>query len=70
MSDDEGTFAYTEEYQARVVSYMLRSSQFCDLAAEVLQPQFFCNKALQWYFQRVGEAAPRLTLLTLKEELI
>jgi replicative DNA helicase len=66
----EETFAYTEEYQAKVLAYMMRSSQFCTLASEVLEPEHFCNKALQWYFTNISTAAPRLTSVTLKEELI
>ncbi|NJL54361.1 AAA family ATPase [bacterium] len=61
---------YSEEYQIKVLSYMLSNSQFRDIAFEVISREHFANRALQWYFDTIGAAKIPLTSFTLKEELV
>lgn len=61
---------YTEEYQVKVLSYMLHNHSFRDIACDTIQVEHFANRALQWYFTTLKEAPIRLTPLTLREELI
>lgn len=68
MTDVEDTFAFTEEYQAKVLSYMLSDPQFCSIARDALQEDQFSNKALQWFFNSM-KLETFQSAVTLKEEL-
>lgn len=61
---------FTDEYQAKVLSYMLHNTDFCDVAKNHLQVEHFNNKVLQWFFTRLASSPHHLTETTLKEELI
>jgi replicative DNA helicase len=61
---------YTEEYQVKVLSYMLSNPSFKDIASETIQETHFANRALQWYFLAIRDAKVQLTPTTLREELI
>ena len=67
MSDD--TFAFTEEYQAKVLSLMLHEPQFCTIASSALAIEQFSNKALQWFYTSIASESNFQTKVTLKEEL-
>lgn len=71
MSEQIGdtSFAVTQEYQAKVLAYMLQNPDFCDIASTHLQPEYFNNKALQWFFSTMAESPHKLTPATLREEL-
>ena len=66
MSDEQ--FAVTEDYQAKLLAYMLHNSDFCGVAKDCLDQEQFSNKALQWFFNRV--TARTLTPTLLQEEMI
>lgn len=66
----ESTPMYTEEYQVKVLSYMLANPSFREIATEAIDVSHFANRALQWYFQTLKDAAIPLTPITLREELI
>lgn len=66
----ESTPMYTEEYQTKVLSYMLSNPSFKDIASETIQDTHFANRALQWYFNTIKNADIQLTPVTLREELI
>lgn len=68
MSND--TPMYSEEYQVKVLSYMLENPQFRDIAYEVVSAEHFANAALQWYFHAIGSAKIPLSPVTLREELL
>lgn len=69
MSDGNNDFAVTEEYQAKVLAYMLQNPEFRDVAANHLEVEHFNNKALQWYFTAIAQSKHHLTPILLKEEL-
>lgn len=69
MSAEE-QFAETQEYQIKLLSYMLNNHEFCDIARDALKSELFSDRALQWYFDTLTQASPRLTQVTLQEELI
>ena len=66
----ESTPMYTEDYQVKVLSYMLSNMSFRDIASEAVQDSHFANRALQWYFTTLKNAPHALTPTTLREELI
>lgn len=66
MSEDQ--FEFTEAYQAKIISYMLHDPQFCGRVRDVVSPEQFGNKQLQWYFDRVTEKPH--SPITLQEELV
>ena len=70
MLNDDSQFAESIEYQLKVLSLMLDSHQFCIIASDALKSEQFSDKALAWYFNRLANAHPRLTTVTLKEELM
>lgn len=59
---------YSEEYQVKVLSYMLSNHTFGSVAKEAIQPEHFANRALQWYFRTISEKD--LTPSLLREELL
>ncbi len=63
-------FSYTPEYQAKIISLMLCSPNFCGLAADALQGENFGSPVLRWFFDKIAEAETPLTPATLKEELL
>lgn len=67
---DVSEFAVTEEYQAKVLAYMVSNPEFRQVAADNLSQELFSNKALQWFFSTVAESPYDLTPTTLQEELI
>lgn len=67
MSED--VFAFTEEYQTKVLSLMLNDPQFCSIAKEALSIEQFANKALQWFFTSLSQGDNFHTSITLKEDL-
>jgi replicative DNA helicase len=67
MSDEE-QFASSEEYQVKVLSYMLSNAEFRDVAATALQHEDFANKALQWFYETLSKQ--QLSPSLLKEELV
>jgi replicative DNA helicase len=69
MSDGNNDFAVTEEYQAKVLAYMLQNPEFRDVAGTHLEVEHFNNKALQWYFTAIAQSEHHLTPILLKEEL-
>ncbi len=66
MVDEQ--FAVTEDYQAKLLSFMLHNTEFCSVAAECLDQEQFSNKALQWFFNKV--TSQTLTPVLLQEEMI
>lgn len=62
-------FAFTEEYQAKLLSFMLHDQQFCAVAQDSLNVDQYANKALQWYFRQLSQDDRFHTKTTLKEEL-
>ena len=69
MSDGNNDFAVTEEYQAKVLAFMLQNPEFRDIAGANLEVEHFNNKALQWYFTAIAQAKHHLTPILLREEL-
>lgn len=69
MTETQG-FAFTEEYQAKLLSFMLHDHQFCAIAQETLKPEMYANKALQWYHNTLSNTTIFHTTTTLREELI
>jgi replicative DNA helicase len=70
MTEETPQFAATPEYQTQVLSFMLSSPQFKEIAAEALSPDQFGNKVLQWFYKKLSESPVSLTPVTLKEELL
>ena len=72
MNDHVGdtTFAVTQEYQAKVLAYMLQNPDFCEIASVHLKPEYFNNKALQWFFGTLTSSQHKLSPITLKEEML
>lgn len=71
MTEETGTeFAVTQEYQAKVLAYMLHNGEFCDIAAVHLKPEYFNNRALQWFFNTLSSSKHKLSPITLKEEML
>tara|TARA_R100001244_G_scaffold36778_3_gene33645 strand:- start:4 stop:1383 length:1380 start_codon:yes stop_codon:yes gene_type:complete len=66
---DRDTFSETVEYQIKILAMMVSCHQFCSVASTVLQAEDFSNKTLQWYFTTLSDSSPKLTLVTLQEEL-
>lgn len=64
------TVLYTEEYQVKVLAYMLHNPSFKDIASNAIDDTHFANRALQWYFSTIKNAATSLSAVTLREELI
>lgn len=67
---DKVIFAESEEYQIKVLSQMLCTHDFCDVASSALSSEDFSNKITQWYFNTISNAEIRLTPTTLREELL
>lgn len=61
---------YSEEYQVKVLSFMLFNESFKHLAKDVLKIEHFANRALQWYYQTISDSELQLTPTLLREELI
>lgn len=68
MSDVE--FAVTEEYQSKVLAYMLQNPEFCDVVREHMQVEHFNNKTLQWFFTAIAQSEHHLTAILLQEEMV
>jgi len=68
MSDVE--FAVTEDYQCKVLAYMLQNPEFCDVVRDHMQVEHFNNKTLQWFFTAIAQSGHHLTPVTLREEMI
>lgn len=69
MAETE-TVMYSEEYQTKVLAYMLQNPNFASIAKETIDREHFANRALQWYFDVIGNSAIPLTPITLREELL
>ena len=71
-NSDQEVFAYSPEYQLKVLAYMLQNPEFCSLASASLRPENFSDKVMQWYFNRIVSAPEdrHHTKTTLKEELL
>lgn len=61
---------YSEEYQVKVLGYMLQNPTFTSIAKEVITKEHFANRALQWYFDAIAFSPIPLTPITLREELV
>lgn len=61
---------YSEEYQLKVLAYMLESNQFREIAREAISREDFSNSALQWYFDTIANSKHSLSPATLREELL
>lgn len=68
MGDDQ--FAHTPEYQLKILSFMLHDPHFCDVIGDALQAEDFGDKVKQFFFETLKDADPKLTQITLREELI
>jgi len=66
----EDVVMYSEEYQVKVLAYMLQNPNFAAIAKEAIDKEHFANRALQWYFDTISESQIPLTPATLKEELL
>jgi replicative DNA helicase len=66
----EEKFADSEEYQQKVLSYMLYNPSFCSVATAAVKEENFYNKPLQWFFNKLTTSEIQLTPVTLKEELL
>ncbi len=66
----EELFAVTPEYQAKVLAMMLWNHEFCGVVKDVLKPEHFSNRALQWFFTTLSTADPMLTEVLLREEML
>jgi len=64
------TVLYTEDYQVKVLAYMLSNTSFREIASEAVDDTHFANRALQWYFTTIKTSPIPLTPVTLREELI
>lgn len=72
-SEEAEVFAYSPEYQLKVLAYMLQNPEFCSLAAASVQPENFSDRVMQWYFHRLTGVLvddKHHTKVTLKEELL
>jgi replicative DNA helicase len=63
-------FAVTPDYQAKVLALMASNSDFCNLAKEHLKVEYFSNKAIQWFFNKLTQSEVHLNPVLLKEELL
>lgn len=61
---------YSEEYQVKVLAYMLQNPNFALIAKEAIDREHFANRALQWYFDTIGNSPIALSPITLREELL
>lgn len=61
---------YSEEYQVKVLGYMLQNPSFSSIAREAIDREHFANRALQWYYDAIASAPIHLTPVTLREELL
>lgn len=69
MAETE-TIMYSEEYQTKVLAYMLQNPNFAAIAKETIDREHFANRALQWYFDTIGQSPIALSPTTLREELL
>ena len=60
----------TDDYQAKVLAYMLHHPDFAQVAKEYLSPELFNNKVLQWFYNTISGSEVPLNPVLLKEELI
>jgi len=67
-SEKTEVFAYTPEYQLKVLAYMLQNPEFCSLASSSIIPENFSDRVMQWYYKRL--VSKPMTRVTLKEELL
>lgn len=67
---EKDTLFYSEEYQVKVLAYMLQNPQFTSIAKETIELEHFANRALQWYYQTISNAPVHLSAITLREELL
>jgi replicative DNA helicase len=63
-------FSHTREYQLQLLSLMLNDHDFCLQASNWLSDEDFADKPLQWFYDKLANAEPKLTSVTLKEEMI
>jgi replicative DNA helicase len=70
MTSSGDQFSITDDYQAKILAFMLQNSEFRDISAVHLAPEHFNNKALQWFYTTIAEAKHPLTPVTLREEMI
>lgn len=61
---------FSEEYQVKVLAYMLQNPNFCMIAKEAVDREHFANRALQWYFDALSASDYPLSAVTLREELL
>lgn len=69
MAESE-VIMYSEEYQVKVLAYMLQNPNFTLIAKEAIDREHFANRALQWYFDTIGQSEIALSPVTLREELL
>jgi replicative DNA helicase len=62
------SFAVTEDFQAKLLAFMLHNQEFCNIAAEALAPEQYTNKALRWFHDHI--TTKPLTPILLQEEMI
>lgn len=67
---EKDTLFYSEEYQVKVLGYMLQNPQFTSIARETIEIEHFANRALQWYYQTIAQSPIPLTPVSLREELM
>lgn len=67
--NDSDQFTETQEYQIKLLAFMLSSPDFCAVAGNALQQEAFSDKALQWYFDTLSNSTQTHTSVTLKEDL-
>lgn len=61
---------FSEEYQVKVLAYMLQNPNFALIAKEAVEAEHFANRALQWYFNTLKNSEYPLSPVTLREELL
>lgn len=62
--------AYTVEYQLLILAFMANDMQFATIAGDALESSHFSDKALQWFFERLGKDDIQYTFTTLREEMV
>jgi len=63
-------FSYSEDFQVKVLAYMLSNNEFCEVAKSALTNELFANKVIQWFFDKLANAPIKLSPTTLQEELL
>lgn len=68
MAERNEQFAVTEDYQRKLLAFMLHNDEFRSVAADALAKEQFSDKALQWFYNRL--AGRQMTAPILQEEMI